>query len=270
LRSKGNDVVTRRWRAFVGKLQRWDGLQDDRDSEPGRLHRWLPIAIVAVSVGAAAMGWQASVADERATVRDESSRQDFVAQQQAHIQALQAVSADVRLFAEVERYRTLGGTLLVDAKFVPGSERDELTRVASSDQALAKWLESQLQFGEFALADPTEPYNVELARIAAESGDRHLSSLEPNELHAAARSQRGRGLHLVGLAVLFIVALFFFTCAEVTDVGPTARRKPGVSGDIQRSGGKTSASEVACHLFAGSGLLVTAGALVTFVIVRML
>jgi hypothetical protein len=228
----------------------------------------LPIAIVAASVGAAAMGWQASVADERATVKDEASRQDLVSQQQAHIQAVQAVGADLRLYGEVERYRIRYEGLQDDAKRVAIAERGELARAAAADRAVTKSLESQLQFPEALGANG--PYDSQLARVQAETRDLHLASLEPKHLHAEATLQRDRGLHLVGLAVLFIVALFCFTCAEVTDVARPTRPQDAGTADASVAVGRSAATERACHAFALSGLLVSAAALVLFVIVRML
>ena len=81
----------------------------------GRLRYWLPFAIVAVSVGAAAMGWQASVADERATHHDVVSRQDLVRLSQIKLQKLQTVDAELRTYGEYERYALLAREQARDA-----------------------------------------------------------------------------------------------------------------------------------------------------------
>src|SRR5437899_5275181 len=68
-------------------LARWDG--QGLEPEPSRktwVHRWLPFAIVLVSSAAAAMAWQASVAEERAAHKDVLSRQDLVREQQIDLQ----------------------------------------------------------------------------------------------------------------------------------------------------------------------------------------
>ena len=90
------------------KLAEWDHAEGEREegteAQRGRLRYWLPFAIVAVSVGAAAMGWQASVADERATHHDVVSRQDLVRLSQIKLQKLQTVDAELRTYGEYERY----------------------------------------------------------------------------------------------------------------------------------------------------------------------
>lgn len=111
-------------------------------------------------------------------------------------------------------------------------------------------------------------YDVGEAAAQAETGDRRLAGLEPNRVHAAAAAQRERGVRLVGLAALFVVALVLFTCAEVSDA-VRAPASPGEASPSEARSRRLGASELAGDVLAAGGLLVAAGALVLFVLVRM-
>jgi hypothetical protein len=52
---------------------------------------------VLVSLASAAMGWQASIRDERATHSDKLARQALVFQRQGELAKVQEVDSDVRL-----------------------------------------------------------------------------------------------------------------------------------------------------------------------------
>jgi hypothetical protein len=234
-----------------------------------RIQRWLPVAIVAVSVLAAVMGWRASLADETSTHADELARQDLLHQQELILDKIQGVDADVRLFGSFEQYSLLGQALLRDARTVGGSEGQSLARQGQGDIELARGIGSQFRFnGAYNPSDesnyysrdnttgslqpdgsyrPHNPYTVGGpggALAAAESGDEGLTSLEPARLRAHGRSERLKGVDLIGVAALFIAALVFFTLAAVS----RGRRTVG---------------------FAGSGLAVTVVALILFPIVEL-
>jgi hypothetical protein len=207
-------------RAVTATLARWDGAEDeDRgDGQPPPrdwLHRWLPFAIVLVSVGAGAAGWQASVADERATRHDEVSRQDLVRLTQVKLAKVQSVDADLQAYGRYERHALLATELRRDARRATQPLRGWLADEARTNRLSATSLLDELEFGG-ALPDTREPYDATYALVLAETGDADLSSVEPNRQREEARDQRTMGLHLTGLAVLCIVGLVFFTLAAVT------------------------------------------------------
>ena len=211
--------VPRQLRRMGAKLAEWDHAEGEREqgteAQRGRLRYWLPFAIVAVSVGAAAMGWQASVADERATHHDVVSRQDLVRLSQIKLQKLQTVDAELRTYGEYERYALLAREQARDALSAGGSERRRLWASAAANEALAQSLYGQLRLAG-DIPGSRHPYDVQAALARAESGDPDLSSVEPNARRAEARDQRGRSLHMTGLAVLYVAGLVFFTLAAVT------------------------------------------------------
>jgi hypothetical protein len=243
-------------RTVGAKLAQWDAADaaepaadSDRSSAiPSKsdwLRDWLPFAIVAVSVGAAAMGWQASVADERATNKDEVSRQDLVRLQQLRLEKVQAVDAEIRMFGSLEQHLLLAKELRRDAMRAGGSERHRLASEERVEQAAARSLAAQLTFFDRERVLKGEPYNAQVARVTAESSDVDMASLEPTPLRLAARSQRTMGLRLTGLAVLFVMGLVFFTLAAVNQ----SRR---------------------AQMFAGLGATAAVSALALFPIVRFL
>ena len=209
--------VPRGLRRIGAKLAEWDraeGVQD-AGAQRGRLQYWLPFAIVAVSVGAAAMGWQASIADERATHHDVVSRQDLVRLSQIKLQKLQGVDAELRAYGDYERAELLAREQAHDAAAATGTERRRLRAEARVGASLAESLFEQV-WPAGHRPGSRRPYDVKAALVQAESGDPDLSSVEPNALRVEARDQRNRGLHMTGLAVLYVAALVLFTLAAVT------------------------------------------------------
>lgn len=209
--------VPRQLRRIGAKLAEWDRAEGEEGTaaQRGRLHYWLPFAIVAVSVGAAAMGWQASIADERATHHDVVSRQDLVRLSQIKLQKLQGVDAELRTYGDFERSALLSLEQAREAAAVTGAERQRLSGEARVNFGLALSLFRQVRLAG-DLPGSRRPYDVQAALVQAESGDADLSSVEPNALRVEARDQRNRSLHMTGLAVLYVAGLVFFTLAAVT------------------------------------------------------
>src|SRR4051794_25055941 len=158
-------------RRIGAKLAEWDradGVQDTA-AQRGRLRYWLPFAIVAVSVGAAAMGWQASVADERATHHDVVSRQDLVRLSQIKLQKLQGVDAELRTYGDYERSWLLALEQARDAAAATGAERRRLSTDARIDAGVARSLYKQLRLAGDAPGS-RRPYDVQSALVQAETG----------------------------------------------------------------------------------------------------
>jgi hypothetical protein len=212
LRVRG--LVSARFRPIRARLAKWDGesLKPESSAE-NWLHRWLPVAIVLASLAAATMAWQASVAEERATHKDVLSRQDLVREQQIDLEKVQEVDAHLRVFGEFERSRLLANALQRDSARLGGAAGRRLANEAHASRTASDALGSQL------LLDPgtssAAPYDVRALLRAVQTGDRELSSLEPNRLRASARHQRTLALRLTGLLVIFIAALVFLTVAAV-------------------------------------------------------
>lgn len=208
-----------------------------------RLHNWLPIAIVLVSVLAAVMGWQASLAEESATHTDALARQNFVSQQSVMLQKVQGVDSDLRLFGSYEQYSLMGQALLADSGKVGGAQGQALTEEGQGDIQVAHALGGQ--FADSTNYSPVypenyndsyhygqlqgtgtylagSPYPVAATLLNQVSSDASLTSLEPDRLQARAEDARAQAVKLVGLAALFIAALVLFTLAAVNQGVRTA------------------------------------------------
>ena len=209
--------VPRQLRRIGAKLAEWDRAEGEEGTaaQRGRLHYRLPFAIVAVSVGAAAMGWQASIADERATHHDVVSRQDLVRLSQMKLEKLQGVDAELRTYGDYERSALLALEQARDAAAATGAERRRLSADARVNAGLAQSLAEQVRLAG-DLPGSRRPYDVQAALVQAQTGDTELSSVEPNVLRVEARDQRTRSLHMTGLAVLYVAGLVLFTLAAVT------------------------------------------------------
>jgi hypothetical protein len=200
-----------------------------------RVHGWLPLAIVVVSVLAALMGWRASLADEGATHSDELARQDLALQQELLLQKVQGVDADIRLFGSFEQDSLLGNALFKQAAQVAGAERASFLQEGQGDLEAARQIGSEFTYiGDYTPSDPRNysasggslepngsynpgnPYRVAAALLGAQTSDAGLTSLEPDRLRSHARAERKTGVWLIGLAALFIAGLVFFTFAAVS------------------------------------------------------
>jgi hypothetical protein len=203
-----------------------------------RVHEWLPIAIVAVSIFAAVMGWLASVADEHATHSDELGRQDFVSEQSALLSDVQQVDSDLSQFGTYEQYSLLGQQLLADGQKVGGSDGQALARDGQGDIDVARTIGGELSSLAYSPATPENYYNSSVqsgvlqpngtyrprnppnasdSLAFEQSYDVNLVNLAPSLLFAQAKAQRETGVQLVGVAALFIAALVFFTFAALSN-----------------------------------------------------
>ena len=200
------------------------------------VHAWIPLAIAFVSVLAAVMGWQASLADESSAHKDELSRQDLVHQQQLLVQDNGAVETDVRTFGEFTQYSQLAHSLLADADRVGGKVGDQWRVESQSDLGIARYLGKQIVFANYAFdpSNPTgnpalrpdgtyqpgHPYSVDQALRVAENQDTALHGLEPETLHRAAEDTHTRGVRLTGIAALFIGVIVLMTFGAIASGPP--------------------------------------------------
>jgi hypothetical protein len=195
------------------------------------VHNWIPLGIVLVSVLAALMGWQASLADETSAHSEELSRQDLVQQQQSLVQDNHAIDSDVQTFGQFAQYSALAHSLRVDAGKVGGRVGDQLLAEAQADLGIARYLGKRIAYQNYAFdpSNPTgnpalrsdgtylpgHPYRAALALGVAENSDTSLHGLAPEELHATAEAEHTRGVDLTGIAALFVSVMVLLTVGAV-------------------------------------------------------
>jgi hypothetical protein len=193
------------------------------------VHSWIPLAIAIVSVLAALMGWQASLADESSAQKEELSRQDLVLQQQQLIQDSTAVNANIETFGQFAQYSSLAESMLRDASKLGGSGGDELRTQGQADLGIARVLGAQIGFLSYTF-DPSNPSgNANLnsdgtyssghpylpgpALATAENQDTTIHGLAPAALLDSAETEHTHGVDLTGIAALFVAVIVVLTLA---------------------------------------------------------
>lgn len=173
------------------------------------------------------MGWRASLSDEHAVHQDELSRQDLVQQQQSELADTQLVDSYMTQFGTFAEDSLLARSLRQDAPRVDHNNAQTMLSEAQVDLNLARNIGRQIGFTYPAAApyvnpdgsyEPQKGSAFDFAQTLAfvESADETLHGLDPDQLRAQARSQRLLGLHLTGIAALFVSALVFLTLAAVS------------------------------------------------------
>ncbi len=193
------------------------------------VHSWIPLAIAVVSVLAALMGWQASLADESSAQKEELSRQDLVLQQQQLLQDNNAVDANIETFGQFAQYSALAESMLRDASKLGGTGGDELRTQGQADLGIARVLGAQIGFLSYAF-DPSNPSgNTDLntdgtyspghpylpgpALAIAENQDTTIHGLAPAALLDSAETEHTHGVDLTGIAALFVAVIVVLTLA---------------------------------------------------------
>jgi hypothetical protein len=193
------------------------------------IHSWIPLAIAVVSVLAALMGWQASLADESSAQKEELSRQDLVLQQQQLIQDSNAVNSNIETFGQFAQDSALAESMLRDASKLGGSGADELRTQGQADLGIARVLGGQIGFLSYAFdpsnpsgnenlnADgtysPGHPYLPGPALAIAENQDTTIHGLAPAALLDSAETEHTHGVDLTGIAALFVAVIVVLTLA---------------------------------------------------------
>jgi hypothetical protein len=196
----------------------------------GRLRRYTALGIVIVSILAAAMAWRASVADEASGSKEQLAEQNFLQQQELTATDEAEVFHDLGLFDRYEENVDLAVALQRDAASARPAAARALSVRAQQELQLAQ-SEEPLFEGPLPTTrrDGTVTYDAAYARSQARLRDVELLDLQPPEqLRAQAGALREKGVHLTGLAVLFVAALVLLTFAELS--GPAVARLFAFSG----------------------------------------
>jgi hypothetical protein len=196
----------------------------------GRLRRYTALGIVIVSILAAAMAWRASVADEASGSKEQLAEQNYLQQQELTATDEAEVFHDLGLFDRYEENVDLAVALQRDAEHARPAAARALSVRAQQELQLAQ-SEQPLFEGPLPTTrrDGTVTYDAAYARSQARLRDVELLDLQPpGQLRAQAGALREKGVHLTGLAVLFVAALVLLTFAELS--GPAVARLFAFSG----------------------------------------
>ncbi|MDQ6775336.1 MAG: hypothetical protein M3071_03740 [Actinomycetota bacterium] len=184
----------------------------------GRLRRYTALGIVIVSILAATMAWRASVADEASGTKEQLAEQNLLQQQELTATDEAAVIHDLGLFDRYEEHVNLAAALQHDAARATPAVARALSVRAQQELQLAR-SEQSLFEGPLPTTrrDGSVTYDAAYARSQARVRDIELLDLQPPEqLRTQASTLHEKGVHLTGLAVLFVAALVLLTFAELS------------------------------------------------------
>jgi hypothetical protein len=175
----------------------------------------IALGIVIVAVLGSLMSYRAAIAEQ------ESARSEHLAAQQ-EIQREQALSTDnalvdqdLRVFGRIQEHLLLARELRRQAANAGGAAAHALDVQAQQEVALARAEQTFLQGAGLDATNLDSPrYASRLARQQAVASDQDLERLVPHQLAEEAKNVHLRSVRMIGLAAMFIVALFFLTLAE--------------------------------------------------------
>jgi hypothetical protein len=235
-----------------------DLLRDDAATNSLRtLRRRVAAGIVVVSVMSAFAAWRSSVHDEYGSQHDAEYRQDLVLLQQAERSTEEQIAQEVSLFGSYEEHAVQARSMSSEARRARADADTQLaSRLALASQAESSIANAQ-QFG-FQDGYPQRTragytYNPQTAYEFAASGDLASAQHRPAEQRRLATAEHRTGVHLEGIAALFIAALVLLTFAEVVGAGQ------------DRTDGRIPVG--ATRMFAASGVTVALVASALFLMV---
>jgi len=190
----------------------------DNDQPSPRFRLVVAVLIAIVSILGAGVAWSASTTSNRSSDLDQQAQQEFLLRQQILTSARASIGEELRRVADLQEQVLAERTL-----------RKQADRFRITQPDVAAILDAQAQ-GQAALARTTGSLFFAAAPTVAADGtvsyDRKQAmnnllsqyviyqQLHPNETQAEANRADEKYRRVVGVGVLFVAALFFFTVAE--------------------------------------------------------
>lgn len=195
-----------------------EGRLEEGGGELDRLRAVAAVGVVVASVFSAIAVLLGAVYDEHGSQDDTVYRQQLVTEQQHGHLREESVAADVALFGGYEQHVLRARDLQLEASMASSQTlANSLRAKAESRRAIATAMLARFHVlpwettTESVLSyDPSAAYLVQGRSIGALA-----HALEPGEHRREARSAREHGVSMAWAAVLFLIALVFFTAAQV-------------------------------------------------------
>ena len=171
----------------------------------------------------AIVAWRASIVSSDASDLNQLATQELAEQQQILARHQNAVNQDIRLLASFQEHVWLENRYRDDAKKVKKSNPDlakGLQVRANGEAGLRREVE-QFFLGAYPAVDEnkaTVSYSRATALRELADQDARLAELRPVALSAEAASRHRQALQSVGVGAIFVVALFFLTLAQLTEL----------------------------------------------------
>jgi hypothetical protein len=177
------------------------------------------VLIAAVSILGAGVAWSASISSTRSSDLNQQAQQEFLLRQQILTCALAAVGEELRRVASYQEQVTAERIL-----------RQQADRLRKTNPDVSAILDQQAQ-GQAALArstgyfffaaspqvdtDGTVTYDRRQAVNNLLSQYVIYQQLHPKATQAEANAEDAKYRHLVAVGIVFVLALFFLTVAEI-------------------------------------------------------
>ena len=174
----------------------------------------IALGIVLVATLGAIMSYRAAVAEQESARSEHLAAQQEIQRESALSTDNQLVDQDLRVFGRLQEHLLLARELRRQAANTGGAQGRSLDVQAQQEVALARAEQTFMQGAGLNATGAQPIYAVRLARQQAIASDQDLERLVPRELAADAKKVHLRSVRMIGLAAMFIVALFFLTLAE--------------------------------------------------------
>ena len=172
------------------------------------------MGIVTVATLGSLMSYRAAVAEQESARSEHLAAQQEIQRESALSTDNQLVDQDLRVFGRLQEHLLLARELRRQAGTAHGAEAHALEVQAQQEVALARAEQTFLQGAGLDATGDVPRYAARLARQQAIASDQDLERLVPHELAEDAKRVHLRSVKMIGLAAMFIVALFFLTLAE--------------------------------------------------------
>jgi hypothetical protein len=174
----------------------------------------IALGIVLVATLGSIMSYRAAIAEQESARSEHLAAQQEIQRESSLSTDNQLVDQDLRVFGRLQEHLLLARELRRQAANASGGRAATLDVQAQQEVALARAEQTFLQGAGLNATGDLPTYGVRLARQQAIASDQDLERLVPRELAADAKRVHLRSVRMIGLAAMFIVALFFLTLAE--------------------------------------------------------
>jgi hypothetical protein len=174
----------------------------------------IALGIVLVATLGSIMSYRAAVAEQESARSEHLAAQQEIQRESALSTDNQLVDQDIRVFGRLEEHLLLARELRRQAVSAGGAQARSLDVQSQQEIALARAEQPFLQGAGLNATGSLPTYAARLARQQAIASDQDLERLVPHELAQDAKKVHLRSVKMIGLAAMFIVALFFLTLAE--------------------------------------------------------
>jgi hypothetical protein len=190
-----------------------------------RFRSWVGVTIAVVSILGAVVVWRASVESSNASDLTQQGTQSLILVQQKQSSIEAGVARDFRLFTDFQEHVMDWRLLLKQADKVADDDPDlaaQLRAQARRELSQARHIRPLIQNfdrPDYGDENGVAEFDPERQVRALAGADLELTGLRPAAAFAKADAAHDHALQLVGIAVLFGVALLFLTFAQVARRG---------------------------------------------------